>query len=44
MEVGGLVKVIPVAGLTIGITLRVLAEDDCWKFIWAGLPVTPEWT
>lgn len=33
MDVGGLDKVIPVLGLTIGMTLRVRAADGCWKFI-----------
>lgn len=31
MEVGGLVKVIPVLGLTIGMTLRVRDAEGCWK-------------
>jgi hypothetical protein len=32
IDVGGLVKVMPVLGLTIGITLRVRTADGCWKF------------
>ena len=32
IEVGGLVKVMPVLGLTIGITLRVRTAEGCWKF------------
>lgn len=33
MDVGGLVKVMPVLGLTMGMTLRVRDADGCWKFI-----------
>lgn len=31
IDVGGLVRVIPVLGLTMGMTLRVRAADGCWK-------------
>jgi hypothetical protein len=43
MDVGGLVNVIPVLGLTMGMTLRVRTADGCWKLI-LRLLVTPECT